>query len=443
MMKTLLKAVCLIFALLMLLVSCANNNVITPSATPAETPTPSATPTPTPTPVDQATLLESGDLMKFFTPEVRTAQDNSAAFITAQMTFDLALFKKIAGENPGQNLVTSPLSVMLALAMTANGAAGQTKTEMEKLLGGTLTLEQLNVEVYNALVKLNKQGSALTFANAIFYNNDPSLNVLPSFLQTNADYYNAAAYKIPFDDTAVPAVNDWVKNKTDGQIEKIIDKLSENAQMLLINALCFDAEWTNGYAEDTQRAGTFHAVGGKDEDALMMWSTEELYIADGKATGFIKPYKNGYSFAALLPNDGVTLEQYIASLDSATLTKTLQSAKKAAVSAALPKFSHTFGTLLNDALKALGMPTAFSLAADFSGMDGTTDLMIERVIHKCTIAVDENGTKAGAATIVEVVDKSMPTDWYEVVLDRPFLYLILDDATGLPVFICAVQSTAQ
>ena len=173
----------------------------------------------------------------------------------------------------------------------------------------------------------------------------------------------------------------------------------------------------------------------------MMYSNESLYLDDGKATGFLKPYKNGYSFAALLPNEGVALDDYIASLTGEGFLTTVKNAKEDPVEAAMPKFSYDYGIEMSDALKALGMTVPFDAElADFSGLGHSSDgnIYISCVLHKAYIAVDEKGTKAGAATAIEAPAAGDWEDRRRVILDRPFVYAIIDNTAGLPIFIGAV-----
>ena len=165
-------------------------------------------------------------------------------------------------------------------------------------------------------------------------------------------------------------------------------------------------------------------------------------LDDGRATGFAKPYAGGkYSFAALLPNEGVAIADYVASLSGETLIKTITGAEKTAVSVSLPKFSYDYTVKMNDALKALGMPDAFfRRPGRFQrlGRSSRGNIYIGEVLHKTFIAVDELGTKAEAVTKVEMKDEAYVET--KIVLDRPFVYAIIDNATALPLFIGTVNS---
>jgi len=384
------------------------------------------------------------DLMEGVSAKSVTGKAAEDAFISSSANFAVELFQKTLTK--GENSLVSPLSVMLALAMTANGANARTKTEMETVLGGGMTVENLNQYLYTYIKNLPSDEKAkLNIADSIWIKDDGSLEVKPEFLQTNADYYGAAAYKAPFDDKTLAEINDWVKNNTDGMIDKILDKIDPDMVMYLINVVLFDAEWQAQYNTGDVFDGTFNAYDGTKKNAQLMSSTENLYLDDGKATGFVKNYAGGkYSFAALLPNEGVSIDDYVNSLTGDGLIATLKSVKEASVQAQLPKFNYEYKIKMNDALATLGMPTAFTSGADFSKMSNLPagKLAIGEVIHKTYIEVTEIGTRAGAVTEVGMVLTSMPMFDHTVTLDRPFVYVIVDNANNLPIFIGTVLSVA-
>ena len=214
--------------------------------------------------------------------------------------------------------------------------------------------------------------------------------------------------------------------------------------LFLINALAFDGKWQTPYEPEQVTDGTFTAADGSERAVTMMQSSETEYLDDGQATGFIKYYKEGgYAFAALLPNEGVSIDSCIASLTGAGLRETLQNAEQTQVNATLPKFSADYSAELSGSLKALGVTDAFDGdRADFSamGQSGEGRLFISRVLHKTHIELDEQGTSAAAATAVEMnATACAPAEQPKsVVLNRPFVYMILDTNTMLPVFFGAV-----
>ena len=371
----------------------------------------------------------------------RAADD---AFKNSSADFAIRLFQKTRDDS--KNSLISPLSVMLALSMTANGAKGETLTQTESLLGGDIPMETLNEYLYSYINALPSEKTAkLNVANSIWFR-DNGFTAENTFLQKNADYYGAAVYKSAFDVKTLRDINNWVKKNTDGTIEKIIDDIDPDAVMYLINTVLFDAEWENIYKKDEVRDGTFTALDGTKRTASMMYSAEHLYLDDGKAIGFIKPYKNGYSFVALLPNGDISLSDYVASMTGKSFVDTIKNAKDIPVETAIPKFSYNYDIEMSGALKALGMTLPFdSTKADFSalGSSDSGNIFISRVLHKAYIAVDEKGTKAGAATAVETVYTALEECVYKVTLDRPFVYAIIDDATGLPVFIGTVTDIGK
>ena len=387
---------------------------------------------------------ESDDLMKGITSEQVFGKTADDAFITGTADFAIRLFQ--SARNVDKNSLISPLSVLLALSMTANGAEGETLAQMEALLGGGIPIEDLNeylLAYANTLPTDEK--TKLTIANSIWFR-DSSFTVEENFLQKNADYYDTSAYKAAFDEKTRQEINTWVEENTDGMIMEIIDRIDPTAVMYLVNAVLFDAEWQNIYYDFQVDDGVFTATDDTEKTVSMMHSSESFYLDDGKATGFIKPYKNGYSFVALLPNEEIALDDYVASLTGETFLGTVKNATEVSVGASIPKFSYEYGIEMSGALKSLGMTLPFDVEhADFSrlGHSSEGNIYISRVLHNAYIAVDEKGTKAGAATVVEPAAGDTGADTYRVILNRPFVYAIIDDATGLPIFIGAVTDIQE
>ena len=388
--------------------------------------------------------VQAANLMDGVTAKTVSGRAADDAFKNSSADFAIRLFQKTRDDS--KNSLISPLSVMLALSMTANGAKGETLAQTESLLGGDIPMETLNEYLYSYINALPSEKTAkLNVANSIWFR-DNGFTAENTFLQKNADYYGAAVYKSAFDVKTLRDINNWVKKNTDGMIEKIIDDLDPDAVMYLINTVLFDAEWENIYKKDEVRDGTFTALDGTKRTASMMYSAEHLYLDDGKAIGFIKPYRNGYSFVALLPNGDISLSDYVASMTGKSFIDTIKSAKDVPVETAIPKFSYDYDIEMSGALKALGMTKPFDAAkADFSalGSSDSGNIFISRVLHKAYIAVDGKGTKAGAATAVETNLMSDTVGIYRVTLDRPFVYAIIDDATGLPVFIGTVTDIGK
>lgn len=337
------------------------------------------------------------------------------------------------------NVLVSPLSVAYALAMTANGAKDETLEQMEAVLG--MPVEMLNFAFHAYLTGLPEgEKNTLHLANSVWFTDKESFTVNQDFLQTNADYYGADLYQTPLDDSAKAAINGWVKENTRGMIPEIVDEIPESAVMYLVNALAFEAEWWDIYEEDQVRKGTFTTEDGRQQKTELMWSEENFYLEDENASGFLKFYDDReYAFAALLPREGVSVADYAASLTGKGLHTMLSGGENTPVTAAIPKFEVEFDCELSEVLAEMGMPVAFDhTAADFSGLGTSTEgnIVISRVLHKTYINVDEKGTKAGAATAVEMTEESAEVwlDPKEVILDRPFLYMIVDCEQWVPLF---------
>ncbi len=363
-------------------------------------------------------------------------------FINNTADFTVKLFQTSIDNT--KNSLVSPLSVMIALAMTANGADGNTLAQMEEVLGNDISLEDLNQYLYYYANNLpSEEKSKFKIANSIWFRDDENrLTVEKDFLQNNADYYDAQIYKAPFTDQTLNDINAWVKMNTDDMIDKVLEEIRDDAVMYLINAIVFDAEWKVIYNESSVYEDTFNLKDGTKKTIDFMRSEESKYLDDGNATGFIKPYYNDkYSFVALLPNEGISLDSYIESLSGEGFINTIANAEPATVNATMPKFSYAYEVQLNDILKDLGMPEAFDpTAANLKKMGKSSrgNLFIGDVLHKTFISLDEKGTRAGAVTKVEIRDESAPSDLKFVKLDRPFVYGIVDNSTNLPVFIGTV-----
>ncbi|MCL2675245.1 MAG: serine protease [Firmicutes bacterium] len=390
-------------------------------------------------------FTKAGNLMDGVSPQTVNAIGLDADFINSTASLSVDLFQRAFAdkESMGKNVMVSPTSILLALAMTANGANANTLAQMERVLGGGISINQLNRYLYSFVKGLDSQEkSRLEIANSIWFR-EGVFNVNPDFLQVNADYYGADAYAAAFDNTTVEDINNWCDVNTDGMIKEILDDIPEEAIMYLINAVMFDAEWARIYEENDVRSGQFNAFDGAVQTVEFMRSEESRFIQDVGAKGFIKPYyDNKYSFAALLPDEDILIDDYVASLTGERFANILSNKQTASVLASMPKFEFDFSIGLNDILKSMGMPDAFDpFAADFS-KTGTAwgNIFISKVQHKTFISVDERGTRAGAVTSVEDSTESEPSYRHYITLDRPFVFAIIDNATNLPIFMGTVLS---
>ena len=364
--------------------------------------------------------------------------------------FAAKLVKNTKSENG--NIVISPISVLYALAMTANGADGETLAQMEAVFG--MDMETLNNYLHSTVSLLpSDEGYTLDIANSLWITDDEGKFVVnDDFLRIVKSYYDAGVFTADFaDKQTLKDINSWVTYKTNGQIQNILDKIDPDAVMYLINALNFEADWDYEYYESDVNNGIFTKADGRTQDAEFMYMEEHSYIEDEDTTGFIKYYKDGkYAFAALLPDEGVKIEDYVNSLDGEKITNLLNGKTYQDVETKIPKFETTYNVEMSEIFKNLGMTDAFDYrVADFSKMGPAQvegeNICINRIIHKAFIRVAEKGTQAGAATVVEMVAegamaiKEQPKCVY---LDRPFVYMIIDTQNNLPLFmgtVCEIE----
>ena len=383
------------------------------------------------------------DLMENITPKAVEGSAVDDNFKKAHADFSAELFRR---SYDGENTLISPLSVALALGMTASGAGGETAEQFCELFGG-ISPDEMNRYLYSYAAEL--ASDSLNLANSVWMDDREDFTVKESFLQGVADYYGADVYKSKFNSGAVDAVNDWIEEKTDGMIEKMLDEIDPDAVMLLVNTVLFEAKWLEQYNEYQVRDGEFTTKDGEVKKVNMMHSDENIYLESDTATGVMKPYADGkYAFAAALPKDEANFDEFVNSLDGDAVTELLESATYKYVLAAIPEFEYDFGIEMKDILSEMGISDAFNhLKADFTGISDDAHelhIAINRVLHKTRIELTPAGTKAGAATVVELNKQLACADEPETVyLDRPFVYMIVDTETNLPVFIGAVTDIGE
>ena len=346
----------------------------------------------------------------------------------------------------GENVLISPMSAWTVLCMVEAGAQGETKKQMQEVLAVTEG-DYLTYAQKFSLLLPEKEECKVHMANGIWYKNVPSIHVNDYFLQYNKTFFDASAYKAPFDNSTLQNINDWVSENTNGIIPSILEEIKPEDIMYLVNALSFDAKWNKIYNESDIWKDTFTNETGEEKTVTMLHSDENLYLEDEKTTGFIKHYDGlDYAFVALLPKEGMTVAEYVESLTAEGLQSLLDSRSKTKVKTTMPKFSVDYGFNMNEILIQMGMEDAFSERnADFTKM-ATSDMgniYVGDVVQKCFIAVDEYGTKAGAATAVAMANKMMLEKPKEVHLNRPFVYLIVECENFEPLFMGTVMNVEE
>ena len=357
------------------------------------------------------------------------------------------LYSELLSEaNPGDNQLFSPLSLEFALCMVANGAKGETREEIERAIG--LSVDELNETLCGILSRVeNCKFGTMLLANSIWAKDDGSFTVNPAFLQAVADYYNAQVYKAPLDATTCDQLNAWVKEYTKGMIPHLLDSIDPSTVMLLVNVLTFDQKWETPYENSqVEKDQIFHNYDGGEATVTMLRSSETRYVEGYGFTGFIKSYEADYDILFLLPDEKLDVYAAMGALTNQKyaairLWRELSSRfPLPSASVKIPEFSYdcTYDDLI-PAVASTGVERAFSDAlADFSGLGESAlgNVYIGMILQKTHIELDRNGTKAAAATVIGMKNAAMPPmDEREVILDRPFGYVIFDRTTGTPLFL--------
>lgn len=372
----------------------------------------------------------------------------SAQLVEANNAFGLELFQKIRQNSTEDNIMVSPLSVSLALGMAYNGANGDTKTEMEEAMKlNGLTSEQINTSYKMLVAALQSLDDDVVFeiANAIFYKN--GFSVKQNFLDLNNSYYDAEVDDLDFSNpAALETINSWVAEKTHNKITKILNQLTPNDRMVLLNAIYFYGTWTTRFDEDGTKMRTFRKKYGSETEVPMMSKEDSLLYTSNELFSAVQlPYGNGqYSMTILLPQSGKTSTNIIDALDNEQWKSwTSGFEQQDHVVLTMPRFKFGYETGLKEILKKMGMIKAFSTSnADFSGISNEY-LYISSAIHKTYIDVNETGTEAAAVTALVFTTTSAGPEGPQKIyftVDRPFVFAITEKDTHAILFIGEVQN---
>ena len=371
--------------------------------------------------------------------------------VAGNTAFALDLYQQVRGEDG--NLFYSPFSISIALGMTFAGARGQTAQEMQDTLHFTLGQAGLHPAFNYLDLELAgreqdpghdaKDGFKLRVANSIWGQLNESF--VAEFLDALAENYGAGLNLLDF--IADPelcrlTINTWVEDRTAGRIEDLLPQgsITVDTRMVLTNAIYFKAAWNTPFETDNTADGEFQLLTGGTVTVPMMHQDEMLPYAEGDGYAAVElPYDGEkLSMVVIVPTD---LDTFEAGLTADGLDAIIGDLQTHLVTLAMPKFSFESGMSLAQVLADMGMPTAFSAAADFSGIRASGGLMITDVFHKAFVGVDEAGTEAAAATAVVVGETSVP-EQAELDVDRPFLFLIRDIPTGAVLFLGRVVDPA-
>lgn len=392
-------------------------------------------------------------------PKLSVTPSNSEEVNGALAVFGLELLKKTRDANgetamnsdmdhvPFSTLV-SPLSVALALSMTANGAAGNTLAQFQDVLGGGVDLVELNTACAQLMADYQGLGGSTkcAIANSLWV--DPEGQIKDDFIGQCRGIFDAQVFSAQLSEPGiVKDLNSWVSQHTNKMIPEIINQpFPEETACLLVNALYLKNSWLSEFDPLSTHTMDFHHAGGPDSQVeyLRKFDTQLSYLQGKGAQGVVLPYDDGrLAFVAILPDlypDSPDFGQWLNNLEGNSLSQLINNREDAIfLSFAMPKFSAEWKGNLEDTLPLLGLEDAFVPgAADFSSLgDSPEGYYISQVIHATKIEVNEKGTEAAAATVVaaESGAAAPPQEGITLILDRPFLYGIVDLYTGVPLFL--------
>ena len=384
-------------------------------------------------------------------PEYPEYPEHTEQLVRDNTAFAFDLYAQLKNE-PG-NLFLSPYSISTALAMTYAGAQEQTAEQMAQALNFSLPQAHLHGAFGYLIKQINRQAEAgdydLSVANALWLQQD--YEFLAMYLGLVSAHYEAALERVDFVRQTEPSrqrINDWVARQTEGKIEDLIPEgaVHRLTRLVLTNAIYFKGDWAQQFDPDKTQEADFTVSPDKTVKAPLMHQQDDFRYAQTDTLQILElPYKGkALSMLVLLPDKADGLAALEAKLNAENLSQWQQQMRQREVIVYLPRFEITSQFGLSDTLSAMGMPDAFTENANFSGMDGTRELFISDVLHKAFVEVNEEGTEAAAATgvIVGITSRSLlqPPIFRA---DRPFIFLIKDNATGSILFLGRLADPTQ
>ena len=372
----------------------------------------------------------------------RALTNGEQAVIGASNAFGFGLLRELDRTRADSNIFMSPLSASMALGMTMNGAAGQTFDEMRAALAfGTRPAAEINASYRSLIDMLRALDPTVDFriANSIWYR--AGFPFEQTFLDESRQFFDARVSGLDFaSSNAVPSINDWVRQSTNGKIDKIVDgPIPNDVVMYLINAIYFNGSWTTRFDRNQTRTEPFHTIGGTTAPIAMMRRTDTIRVAETADAQVVDlPYGGGaYTMTILLPKEGKSLRDVVATLTADAWQAAVTAATARSVELQMPKFTLRWEALLNDPLQALGMRQAFQGdVADFTRMsrDAGNRLYISKVKQKAFVDVHEEGTEAAAVTSVEI-RVTCACGPQVIRIDRPFVFAIRERLSGTVLFL--------
>jgi serine protease inhibitor len=356
--------------------------------------------------------------------------------VTQDNQFALDIFRQMAMNTGDTNIVISPLSISVAFGMAWNGAVGETKAEMGDVFHyGDMADSLVNTyyEVMQKSLPLADSATTVNLANSLWYRT--GFPIKSSYLQLNQDYFDAEVRSMDFSQAgAKDTINAWVADKTNQRIKTIVDKISGDVVMYLINAVYFKGIWVKQFDAKETSDWMFTEESGKQGKVKMMSMKDTLnFYSDANAKYLELPYGNGaYSMTLVLPASGKTTTDWLETATPASLNAAVEAMTLQKVQVNFPRFKMECEFGLVPVLRSLGMRLAFTEQADFSCISEEL-IYISDVKHKTFVEVTEEGTEAAAVTSIEFVTTSIESPPY-FTADKPFLFFIREKGTGVILF---------
>jgi serine protease inhibitor len=383
---------------------------------------------------------------KAHVPEFRPpATKPDARVMAGQSRFAWKLLHALQSRQPDRNLFFSPASLNLALAMVANGAKGETLAGITKTLElQGLTVPEINTgcQALTSSLRLGSDDPTVAIANSLWV--DHGITLLPDYQRQVTDAYAAAVRGLALGEAPAAAgeINRWVGQQTGGMIPQIVAAQDlDQIRLVVVNALYFRGKWTDAFDPSQTKDEPFTLLdGGRKTVPMMSQEGEYLYLEERACQAISLPYGSGrLSLHVVLPARGTELTDFCGSVTAERWDKWMSGLSKHVGSIQLPRFRAECGEKLRGVLTALGMGIAFDRKrADFSVLSASP-LWIDQVIHKAVVEVDEQGTKAAAATVALGPTMGPPPQGpFTMVVDRPFLCAIRDNGTGAIIFLGVV-----
>jgi serpin B len=375
--------------------------------------------------------------------------NNQPAGITATGDFEIDLFREsfvVSQSNGGFNTVISPLSIKIAMAMVTEGAKEETLTELREVL----ELDENSKTYYQNLIDDISEQDDITLAIANSLWSREGLEFKQDFVDLLRDYYYAEATSLDFNDSSsVDTINRWVKDNTNGKIDKILEEIDPLEIMYLINAIYFNADWTEQFNEDYTQEKDFTLTDGSIiQTDLMSMDSDFLYQENDDFQAVELPYgENGrYVMWVYLPNEGKEIDKFVSDMTREKMDKWKEGFSLMEGYLELPKFKIEYSSSLEDVLKNLGIRKAFDTgSANFKGIIDK-NVYISKVVHKTYIDVSEKGTEAAAVTTIGMSLTAMPTEpeeTFEMIVDRPFFFTINDTKNDEILFMGTILNPTE